>query len=136
MAERYQDRPFPSDDYGRGGDQHGKAENDPLAELARLIGQTDPFAAQGRPARPPAAAPAPAQTYQDDDYRQDDDQQDYGEQAAPAPPSWMRRANVQPQPAPEPDYPVAVNPVHPLHRYSAQPTAPEPDFHQPQAHQD
>jgi len=136
MAERYQDRPFPSDDYGRGGDQHGKAENDPLAELARLIGQTDPFAAQGRPARPPAAAPASAQTYQDDDYRQDDDQQDYGEQAAPAPPSWMRRANVQPQPAPEPDYPVAVNPVHPLHRYSAQPTAPEPDFHQPQAHRD
>ncbi|MGY3291551.1 hypothetical protein ACVWWP_004618 [Bradyrhizobium sp. LM3.6] len=50
MAERYQDRPFPSDDYGRGGDQHGRAESgDPLAELARLIGQTDPFAAQGRP---------------------------------------------------------------------------------------
>ncbi len=51
----------------------------------------------------------------------------------------MRRANVQPQPAPaEPDYPVSVNPVHPLHRYSAQPTAPEPepDFHQPQAYQD
>jgi len=66
MAERYQDRPFPSDDY-RGGDQHGSG--DPLAELARLIGQTDPFAAQGRPGAPPAAAPA--QTYQDDDYSQD-----------------------------------------------------------------
>ncbi|EJN13505.1 vesicle coat complex COPII, subunit SEC24/subunit SFB2/subunit SFB3 [Bradyrhizobium sp. YR681] len=135
MAERYQDRPFPADDYGRGGDQHGKAENDPLAELARLIGQTDPFAAQGRPSAPPAAAPA--QTYQDRDYPQDDDQQDYAEPAAPPqPPSWMRRANVQPQPAPEPDYPVSVNPVHPLHRYSAQPTAPEPDFHQPQTYQD
>jgi hypothetical protein len=50
----------------------------------------------------------------------------------------MRRANVQPQPAsaPEADYPVSVNPVHPLHRYSAQPTAPEPEFHQPQAYQD
>ncbi|MBR0974695.1 MULTISPECIES: SPOR domain-containing protein [Bradyrhizobium] len=139
MAERYQDRPFPSDDYGRGGDQHGKAENDPLAELARLIGQTDPFAAQGRPGTRTPAAPAPAQSYQDDDYSQDDDQQDYAEQASPppaGPPSWMRRANVQPQPAPEPDYPVSVNPVHPLHRYSAQPTAPEPDFHQPQAYQD
>ncbi|MGY4333235.1 hypothetical protein ACVWWG_007652 [Bradyrhizobium sp. LB7.2] len=137
MAERYQDRPFPSDDYDRGGDQHGRAESgDPLAELARLIGQTDPFAAQGRPgAHPPAA---PAQGYQDHDYRQDDYQQDHAEQASPppGPPSWMRRANVQPAPPPEPAYPVSGTPVHPLHRYSAQPTAPEPDFHQPQAHQD
>lgn len=135
MADRYQNRPFSSDDYGRGADQHGKAETDPLAELARLIGQTDPFAAQGRP----VATPASAQTYQDDDYSPDDYQQDYADQAAapqPGPPSWMRRANVQPQPAPEPDYPVAVNPVHPLHRYSAQPAAPEPEFHQPQAHPD
>ncbi|MFB6417232.1 MULTISPECIES: SPOR domain-containing protein [Bradyrhizobium] len=138
MAERYQDRPFPSDDYGRGGDQHGRAESDPLAELARLIGQTDPFAAQSRPTAPPAA---PALNYRDDDYRQDDDQQDYAEPASqtpPGPPSWMRRANVQPQPAPvpEPDYPVSVNPVHPLHRYSAQPAASEPDLHQPHAYQD
>jgi hypothetical protein len=137
MAERYQDRPFPSDDYSRGGDQRGKAESDPLAELARLIGQTDPFAAQSRQgARPPVA---PAQSYQDDDYRQDDDQQDYAEPAAPpppGPPSWMRRANVQPAPAPEPDYPVTVNPVHPLHRYSAQPAAPEPELRQPQAYQE
>jgi hypothetical protein len=141
MAERYQDRPFPSDDY-RGGDQHGRAESgDPLAELARLIGQTDPFAAQGRPGVHPPAAPAPAQSYQDDDYRQDDGQQDYADQAPPppGPPSWMRRANVQPQTVPaEPAYPASVNPVHPLHRYSAQPTAPEPepDYRQPQAYPD
>ncbi|MBH5398102.1 SPOR domain-containing protein [Bradyrhizobium sp. CNPSo 4010] len=135
MAERYQDRPFPSDDYGRGDDQHGKAESDPLAELARLIGQTDPFAAQSRPtARPPAA---PAQSFEDDDYRQLDDLQDNAGQAPPpGPPSWMRRANVQPAPAPEPDYPVTVSPVHPLHRYAAKPAAPEPVVHQPQAHQD
>ncbi|MDN5004731.1 SPOR domain-containing protein [Bradyrhizobium sp. GCM10027634] len=136
MADRYHDRPFPSDDYGRGADQHGSADGDPLAELARLIGQTDPFAAQGRQGARPAAAPA--QHYRDDDYSQDDDQQDYAEPAAPpppGPPSWMRRANVQPQPAPEPDYPVAVNPVHPLHRYAAQPAAPEPQLHQPQAYQ-
>jgi hypothetical protein len=151
MADRYQDRQFPSDDIGRGGDQHGRAESDPLAELARLIGQTDPFGTQGRPSAPPPAPPVPVQGYRDHDYQHDDHQhddhqhddyqQDYAEPAAsppPGPPSWMRRANVQPQPAPapEPDYPVSVNPVHPLHRYSAQPTAPEPDFHQPQAYQD
>ncbi|MGY3035809.1 hypothetical protein ACVIIV_004979 [Bradyrhizobium sp. USDA 4354] len=114
-----------------------------MAELARLIGQTDPFAAQGRStARTPAG---PAQSYHEDDYRQDDDRQDYAEQALPppGPPSWMRRANVQPQPAPapEPDYPVSVSPVHPLHRYSAKPAVPnpavpEPDVQQPQAYQD
>ncbi len=106
-----------------------------MAELARLIGQTDPFAAQSRPTvRPPTA---PAQSYQDDDYRQFDDQQDYAGQAPPSgPPSWMRRANVQPAPAPEPDYPVTVSPVHPLHRYAAKPAAPEPVVHQPQAYQD
>ena len=143
MAERYQDRQFPSDDYGHGGAQHGKADSDPLAELARLIGQTDPFAAQSRPGAHPPAASAPAQGYQDDDYRQEHRQdgylQDYAEQAPPAqpgPPSWMRRANVQPAPAPESDYPVSVNPVHPLHRYSAQPAAPEPDLQRSQAYQD
>jgi hypothetical protein len=140
MADRYQDKPFPSDDYGRGGDQHGRTESDPLAELARLIGQTDPFAAQSRStARPPAAAAPyqePAQHY--DDYAQDGYQQGYDEPAPPpqpGPPSWMRRANVQPQAAPEPDYPVSVNPVHPLHRYGAQAAQAEPSFQQPQAYQ-
>lgn len=141
MAERYQDRPFPSDDYGRGGDQHGRAESDPLAELARLIGQTDPFAAQSRPGARPPAALAPAQSYHDDGYRQDDYQQDDAEPAPPpppGPPSWMRRANVQPQPAPasEPDYPISVNPIHPLHRYSAQPAAAAPEPRQSQAYPD
>ncbi len=54
MADRYQDRRFPADDgYDRGGDPHGsaRAESDPLAELARLIGQTDPFA-MGRANQP------------------------------------------------------------------------------------
>ena len=141
MAERYQDRPFPSDDYGRGGDQHGKADSDPLAELARLIGQTDPFAAQSQPGARSPVAPAPAPSYQDDDYRQDDYQQDYVELAAPTPPgppSWMWCAFLQPAPAaaPESAYPVTVSPVHPLHRYSAQPAAPEPVLRQPHAYQD
>ena len=37
MADRYQERPFPSAEQARG-------EGDPLAELARLIGQNDPLA--------------------------------------------------------------------------------------------
>ena len=41
MADRYQDRPFPADDdHDRRDGQHApaRAESDPLAELARLIG--------------------------------------------------------------------------------------------------
>jgi SPOR domain len=80
MADRYQDRPFPSDGFGRGGDPHGAAEADPLAELARLIGQTD---VPGRSSAPRGAPPR--------------------QQAAPqpvdpgpaGPPSWMQRANRQ-----------------------------------------
>ncbi|MGY8662969.1 SPOR domain-containing protein [Bradyrhizobium sp. UFLA05-109] len=140
MAERrYQNKPYPSDDYDRGGDQHGGADNDPLAELARLIGQNDPFASQGRPAARPPAPPAPApyqppaQSYAPDSY-----EDDYVEPPPPpGPPSWMRRANVQPQPAvPEqPSYAPAVNPVHPMQRFPAQqqPTA-EPDYQESQAY--
>jgi len=43
MADRYQDRPFPSAEQARG-------ESDPLAELARLIGQNDPSGAAAKPA--------------------------------------------------------------------------------------
>lgn len=51
MANQYRDRPFPADDdYSR--DQSRIApqqgESDPLAELARLIGQADPFSNFGR----------------------------------------------------------------------------------------
>ncbi|MEA2941323.1 MAG: hypothetical protein QOD09_1852, partial [Bradyrhizobium sp.] len=49
MADRYQDRPFASDaDYVRAADPPERGESDPLAELARLIGQTDPFSNFGR----------------------------------------------------------------------------------------
>jgi hypothetical protein len=118
MADRYQDRPFPADDNHDRGDQRApaKGEGDPLAELARLIGQTDPFA-MGRanhpvqPARDPYPPPA-------DDV------------PAAGPPPWMQRANRQEAPPQDyssaPDYPSAV---HPLHRYAAQHAAPEPDYH-------
>lgn len=62
MANQYRDRPFPADDdYSR--DQSRIApqqgESDPLAELARLIGQADPFSNFGRDqqAQPPRHDP-------------------------------------------------------------------------------
>jgi hypothetical protein len=137
MAERYQHRQFPPEDYHRGSDPHGRAENDPLAELARLIGQTDPFGTPSTSAKAQAPGSAsyrrlpetyPAETYQEEVY---------DEPPAPpsGPPSWMRRANVQPQPAPpaQENYAAPASAVHPLHRYPAQHPADEPDY-QPSAY--
>jgi hypothetical protein len=109
MADRYQNRPFPPDN-SPARDPRAKGEGDPLAELARLIGQTDPFAGGQR--QPQAAAPRHGErTYRDES--------DYEEpEAPPAPPSWMQRAHVQP---PQPQ------------RYEDEPApqhAAEPDYHQ------
>ena len=67
MADDNYQRPFGGDRYGRG-TPRATSNNDPLAELARLIGQNDPFAEFGRaqqqqPKQAPAAQqwdPAPA----------------------------------------------------------------------------
>jgi hypothetical protein len=127
MADRYQDRPFPADDgYDLGDSQRGsaKGESDPLAELARLIGQTDPFGTMGRAnaqAQPravrdqyPAEPPAPL------------DVDDAPDMPPPGPPSWMQRANRQE--TSQQDYPSAV---HPLQRYATPLAAPEPDYYPP-----
>ena len=122
MADRYQDRRYPADDgYDRGDDQHGpgRTESDPLAELARLIGQTDPFAAVGgRANQQVQPRSATRETYQAP-VEPDD---------APVagPPPWMQRAARQEAPPldysydedqPAQDYPSAE---HPLRRYAAQ----------------
>ncbi|HWX82667.1 MAG TPA: SPOR domain-containing protein [Xanthobacteraceae bacterium] len=124
MADRYQDRPFTADD--------DRGDSDPLAELARLIGQTE-FATAGR-ANPkvPPRKPAP------DPYQHQPPPQ--AEDSAPAgPPPWMQRANrqeinkpVYDEPEPEPD--DQPSSVHPLHRYAAQhqQAAPEQDYHEQQ----
>ncbi len=86
MADRYRDRPFQDDGDGR--DEYGApqrpAESDPLAELARLIGQTDPFSNFGR--QPPADA-------QPDDYSEGDDGGTYDENSTTEP-TWMRNARA------------------------------------------
>jgi SPOR domain len=130
MVDRYQDRPFPAEDgYGHGEDQHAPArtESDPLAELARLIGQTDPFANIGRANQqvPPRSAP------------RDHEPEETDEDPPAGPPPWMQRAARQETPAPSyhddpypaedhaaPDYPAAE---HPLRRYAAQHAEPEPE---------
>ncbi len=138
MADRYQNRPFPADDYGRSVDPQASAgpENDPLAELARLIGQTDPFGTVSRANAKvsPQSAPEP--------YQPPFESYDEPSPPPPGPPAWIRRANVQPQRSapppqqpPEQEYSNPVQPVHPLHRY-AQPAAPEQDYQQPQDYQE
>jgi hypothetical protein len=148
MADRYQDRRYPADDgYDRGDDQHapGGAESDPLAELARLIGQTDPFAHLGgrtnqpvggranQPAQPRSSARGPYSIEADDSP------------PAGAPP-WMQRAARQeappqdypPREYPAQDYPAQDYPAedfpsaeHPLRRYSAQQAEPAADYGHP-----
>jgi SPOR domain len=121
MADRYQDKSFSADDdYDHGGDQHAsaKGESDPLAELARLIGQTDPFGSMGR-------ANLPVQPRGDERDRYDLPPA-ADEAPAAGPPPWMQRAVRQEAPPPQEDYPSSV---HPLHRYGAAQAAPEPDYH-------
>jgi hypothetical protein len=128
MAERYQGRPFPAEDgYDRSGDPHPPAmgESDPLAELARLIGQNDPFGSSmgranlpvqprantGDPYQPPAAAP-----------------EEPDESTPAGPPPWMQRAVRQESPQQDyPDEPPSA--VHPVQRYATPHAAPEPDYH-------
>jgi SPOR domain len=130
MADRYQDRPFPADDdYDRGGSHSSaKEESDPLAELARLIGQTDPHGTIRR-----ANLQVQPRAREPDRYNQQDPQDPYelpletDDGSAPGPPSWMQRtARQETPPPPQPEYPSAV---HPLHRYPAAPPAPEPDYY-------
>ena len=118
MADRYQDRPFPTDaDHDRGDTLH---ESEPLAELAQLIGQTDLF---GTPAKPPVPLQSRANVRPQYALAEE-------EASAPAgPPSWRLRARQEAPPL-QPEQP---SPVHPLHRYAAPPpAASEQDHHEPQ----
>jgi hypothetical protein len=137
MADRYQDRPFPSADQARG-------ESDPLAELARLIGQNDPLGAPAKPAARPLQSRANVRPQQYDQQQYDPPEE--LPEAPPSPPAWMQRARhetpLPPPPLPpmpqeeyddEPEYQQPA-PVHPLHRYAAQP--PQVPAHQAPPEQD
>lgn len=131
MVDRYQGRRFPAhDDYDRGGDPHASAhgESDPLAELARLIGQTDPFGGMDRANHPDQPRPSPRDQYPRDHYDQ------YQPPAAPddegpptGPPPWIQRAQRQdlPPQEPSPDYSDAVQPMQ---RYAGERAAADADY--------
>ena len=124
MADRYQDRPFATDaDYDRAANPPARGESDPLAELAQLIGQTDPF---GTPAKP---LPLQSRANVRPQYAPAEE-----EASAPAgPPPWRQRARQEAPPQQEYEEPEQLNPVHPLHRYAAPPAAAsEQDHHEPQ----
>ncbi len=171
MADRYQDRRYGAAGQARGRDQYepDRAESDPLAELARLIGQTDPFSAAPASAQvPPRVVPRQEarQAYQQPEpypYHQDHAQnyaEEYSEEyqqdhpgdvepdetlAQPSPPSWIQRANLRretiarqlpPEPRAHGESRGYVDPIHPLHRHSAQPQ-PQPDtYYQDERYQD
>jgi len=120
MADRYHERTYATaDTMDRDYRPSAKVESDPLAELARLIGQADPnadfgqerAAAQSRPQRrQPSSAAETGYEYEDD--------------RAGGPPPWMKnRAEVQPA------EPAVPRDVHPLRRYAAAHHLPEPTYH-------
>jgi hypothetical protein len=119
MANRYQDPPFSADDEDRGHEfARPKGEGDPLAELARLIGQTDPFANFGRANQTPR---------HDDDQQPEQDADD----APSSPPPWMQRANAHGtarQDAARQDFET----LQPAQRYQDEHYEPEPEaaYHQ------
>jgi hypothetical protein len=143
MADRYPERPFPADDnYDRGSRSRApsKADGDPLAELARLIGASDFAMGRANLQVQPRTKPRDQYDQQHSDQQHSDqqhsDQQhsdpyelpaEAEEGPPPGPPSWMKRVARQEQatPLPQHEYPSAV---HPVHRYAAANPAPEADY--------
>ncbi len=134
-----------NDAYGRGADPQAPA-SDPLAELARLIGQNDPFAEFGRDGRPQAQPdtgghsgvqygsypqydplppqPAPEPAYRQEDHHQDqhhDPQQDY------------RQQDYRQDPAPQWPEPPRFSDPQPAQNYAHDdwPASPAPQAYQP-----
>jgi hypothetical protein len=120
MVDRYQDKPFTADDDDRGS-QHApaKGESDPLAELARLIGQTDPFSSFGR-------ANQPMPSHETGPYHRPEPEPEVDEDPPAGPPPWMQRA-AQQEAAPPQDFDTSV---HPLRRYAAVHPPVEPEYHE------
>jgi hypothetical protein len=102
MSDRYRDRPFPPDDrdYTHAPRQQ-QGVDDPLAELARLIGQTDPYSSFGRQAATQPAHEEPAYHDQPDPH----DNMGYDPHHDDPPlPAWMRARDPAPPARTDDDY--------------------------------
>jgi cell division protein FtsN len=126
MADRFEDRRYPAADEVAESARApaGPKAGDPLAELAKLIGQTDPFANFGR-ANPthPLRRDAPHRTVDSDqaDRRDTDeyfDREIFDE--APSPPAWVQHRNEALAVSDQADDDDLSNRPHPLHRYANQ----------------
>lgn len=135
MADRYQSRAYSAANHADRNQQMApQSDGDPLAELARLIGQTDPHAEYDRAPQPPAepnrdrvhfrpSAP-PAEEFVEEP--------ELPESNPAGPPPWMltratpQRATAQPS---QDDVP----PLHPVRRYAASThSAPPPSYSEPE----
>lgn len=117
MADRYQDKASSADEDR----EHApaKGDSDPLAELARLIGQTDPFSNFGR-------ANQPMSRREPDLHHRPEPEAEVDEAPAAGRPPWMQHA-AQQEAAPQLDFDTSV---HPLRRYAAAHPAAEPAYHE------
>ena len=138
MVDRDQDGHSNPDDANRDVPR-AKSDVDPLAELARLIGQADPFANFGRanpshPTRRTQPVEPQPQAYSERVAREASD-----DVPPSSGPSWMKHRTLQnrpPLPTPSPVEPAVEDDTdinaqpHPLHRYSAQhaPVAPQEPY--------
>lgn len=120
MADRYHERTYAAAD-AMERDYHPSArpESDPLAELARLIGQADPNADFGRD-----RDAAPAHPYGRPPARPVESDYDAEDAHAGGRPSWMRDRAAQPPAEPA----ATARDVHPLRRYAAAHHLPEPTY--------
>lgn len=133
MANRYQERAFAADDhYGRQND-HARVggEPDPLAELARLIGQADPLSNFGRQDRGAGERREPVDFDAGLSARLDQYDAEPQEPVVHVDdrPSWMRRSNVV-EAQPEPEMDTEMQSVHPLHRHVPSQATAAPQFAQ------
>ncbi|ABD07451.1 proline-rich region [Rhodopseudomonas palustris HaA2] len=141
MTDRYQDRPYLAEGEAHAAYAKRNPENDPLAELARLIGQTDPFGQEA----PPSGRPSSRST----DFRLSSPPP-IEDEVPPPTPSWLqhrRAADPAPlsPPEPEPDFsrppsfvtaasPRLADPVYdpaPFDRQSFDQVAEEPNNYDP-----
>lgn len=126
MADRYEDRRYVTDEeVAEAARAPAEAKSgDPLAELAKLIGQTDPFANFGR-ANPthPLRRDAPHRTVDSEqsDRRDTDayfDRDIFDE--APSPPAWVQHRNEALAASEQSDEADLSSRPHPLHRFANQ----------------